>query len=497
MMAQSGIILTTLRYYNPLESAVFWKTNTMPTVTRFPPSPTGYLHIGGARTALFNWLYARKMGGEMVLRIEDTDLERSTKEAVDVIMQGMEWMGLSWNQGPFFQTERFDRYREVIEMLLARDDAYYCFCSRERLEEVREQQRANGEKPRYDHCCRDLDRVPTADESAVIRFRNPLEGQVVFDDVVRGSVTVENKEMDDLIIARSDGSPTYNLTVVVDDMDMKITHVIRGDDHTNNTPRQINIFKALGADLPVFAHVPLILGSDGQRLSKRHGAVSVLEYRDMGILPEALLNYLVRLGWSHGDQEIFELDEMIELFDIKDINKSAASFDMDKLLWVNQHYLKQADAERLGNELAKRLHHRGIGLCDGPKVNEVIELFRDRCTTLEDLADQVIYLYQDIDQFDEKAVNKHFTAEAGELLAVFADKIGSLSDWSAPEINTVLKQTVEAAGVKFPQLALPLRVALSGSAATPSIDQIVMMVGKDRTVNRINNAQIMIEKTIK
>ena len=469
----------------------------MSIVTRFPPSPTGYLHIGGARTALFNWLYARKTGGEMVLRIEDTDLERSTREAVDVIMQAMEWMGLSWNRGPFFQTERFDRYGEVIQRLLDQDDAYYCFCSRERLDEVREKQRAAGEKPRYDHCCRDLARKPGKGESAVVRFRNPLEGKVLFDDVVRGSVVVDNREMDDLIISRSDGSPTYNLTVVVDDIDMGITHVIRGDDHTNNTPRQINIFKALEADLPVFAHVPLILGSDGQRLSKRHGAVSVLEYRDMGILPEALLNYLVRLGWSHGDQEIFELDEMIDLFDIADINKSAASFDIDKLLWVNQHYIKQADSERLGNELAKRLHQRGIGLCDGPKVTDVIELFRDRCDTLEDMADQVLYLYRDVEDYDDTAFSKHMDAESGLLLDQFSNQLFQLNDWNAVEINNSIKQTVADAGAKFPQLALPLRVALSGAAATPSIDQVVFLVGKERTISRIKKARILIEETTK
>ncbi|MBX2867085.1 MAG: glutamate--tRNA ligase [Acidiferrobacterales bacterium] len=469
----------------------------MTIVTRFPPSPTGYLHIGGARTALFNWLYARKTGGEMVLRIEDTDLERSTNEAVDVIMQGMEWMGLSWNRGPFFQTKRFDRYGEVIQQLLDQGDAYHCFCSRERLDEVREQQRAAGQKPRYDHRCRDLGKKPESGESSVVRFRNPLQGAVLFDDVVRGSVAIDNQELDDLIIARTDGSPTYNLTVVVDDMDMGITHVIRGDDHTNNTPRQINIFKALGAELPVFAHVPLILGPDGQRLSKRHGAVSVLEYRDMGILPEALLNYLVRLGWSHGDQEIFELDEMIDLFDIADINKSAASFDMDKLLWVNQHYIKQADGERLGNELAKRLHQRGIGLCDGPKVSDVIELFRDRCTTLEDMADQVLYLYQEIENFDDSAVTKHLNLDSLNLLDSFSNNLTHLDEWTAPQINECIKKTVADAGVKFPHLALPLRVAISGSAATPSIDQVVMMVGKERTISRIQNARILIEKTTK
>ena len=355
----------------------------MTVVTRFPPSPTGYLHIGGARTALFNWLYARGRGGEMVLRIEDTDIERSTQEAVDVIMQAMEWLGLSWNRGPFRQTERFDRYRQVIDQLLTSGHAYHCYCSRERLDALREAQRAAGEKPRYDHRCRDLDRQPGIDDNPVVRFRNPLEGSVVFDDVVRGRVEIDNREMDDLIIARSDGTPTYNLTVVVDDIDMGITHVIRGDDHTNNTPRQINIFNALGAELTGFRSCAPHSGSRwSTKLSKRHGAVSVLEYREMGILPEALLNYLVRLGWSHGDQEIFDLDEMIDLFDIVDINKSAASFDLDKLLWVNQHLHPLRQITRSPGQSAGEVYCIGAASAceDGPRVSEVAELLRERGT---------------------------------------------------------------------------------------------------------------------
>ncbi len=460
----------------------------MSIVTRFPPSPTGYLHIGGARTALFNWLYARKMGGEMVLRIEDTDLERSTQEAVDVILSAMEWLGLGWNSGPFFQSRRTDRYKQIIQLLLDQGNAYHCFCSRERLDEIRESQRRAGEKPRYDHHCRDLGRVPDAGETAVIRFRNPVEGAVVFDDVVRGKVVIDNKEMDDLIIARSDGSPTYNLTVVVDDIDMGITHVVRGDDHTNNTPRQINIFRALGASLPIFAHVPLILGSDGQRLSKRHGAVSVLEYREMGILPEALLNYLVRLGWSHGDQEIFDLDEMIDLFDIKNINKAPASFDLDKLLWVNQHYLKIADTDRIGNELAKRLHKRGVGLCHGPKINEVVEVMRERASTLEEMADKILYLYAEFDEYNVAAADKHLTAEVVPLFEALTGKLEALNTWVTEEINKVIQQVVKDAGIKFARLALPLRVAISGDAATPSIDITVKLVGKERTLARIESA---------
>lgn len=424
----------------------------------------------------------------MVLRIEDTDTERSTQQAVDVILTAMEWLGLSWNKGPFYQSRRFDRYKEVIGGLLESGDAYYCNCTRERLDQVRERQRAAGDKPRYDRHCRDLGLAPTEGESTVIRFRNPVDGNVVFKDVVRGEVVVGNAEMDDLIIARSDGTPTYNLTVVVDDIDMAVTHVIRGDDHTNNTPRQINIFNALGAPLPIFAHVPLILGSDGQRLSKRHGAVSVLEYRDMGILPEALLNYLVRLGWSHGDQEIFDLDEMIDLFDIEDINKAPASFDLDKLLWVNQHYLKIADSVRIGNELAKRLHKRGVGLNHGPKITEVVDVMRERASTLEEMADKVLYLYAEFDEYDPSAASKHLTADAAALFENLIEKLESLKTWEAVQINQVLQSVVKSAGVKFPNLALPLRVAISGDAATPSIDITVKLVGRERTLMRVKNA---------
>ena len=424
----------------------------------------------------------------MVLRIEDTDTERSTQEAVDVILTAMEWLGLSWNSGPFYQSRRLDRYQEVIQQLLKNGDAYHCFCSRERLDQVRESQRASGEKPRYDRHCRDLGRTPRDGEISVIRFRNPVEGSVVFDDVVRGRVVISNNEMDDLIIARSDSTPTYNLTVVVDDVDMAVTHVVRGDDHTNNTPRQINIFKALHAKLPVFAHVPLILGSDGQRLSKRHGAVSVLEYRDLGILPEALLNYLIRLGWSHGDQEIFDLDEMIDLFDIKDINKSPASFDFDKLLWVNQHYLKIADSMRLGNELAKRLHKRGIGLSHGPKITEVVEVMRERASTLEEMADKILYLYTEFDEYNAKAASKHLKPEVLPLFKKLIEALETLDIWETEQINSAIQSVVKDTGVKFPKLALPLRVAISGDAATPSIDVTVKLVGRERTLERINKA---------
>ena len=460
----------------------------MQSVTRFPPSPTGYLHVGGARTALFNWLYARKTGGQLVLRIEDTDRKRSTREAIDVILEAMKWLGLDWDQGPFYQSERFERYAEVIRRLLEEDNAYYCFCSKEKLEATREAQRAGGQKPRYDRHCRDLGRRPEKGESAVVRFKNPPEGSVVFDDVVRGRVVIDNDELDDLILARSDGTPTYNLSVVVDDIDMRVTHVIRGDDHTNNTPRQINIFRALGAPLPVFAHVPLIRGQDGQRLSKRHGAVSVLEYRDMGILPEALLNYLARLGWSHGDREIFSIGEMIELFDINDINKSAASFDIDKLLWVNRHYLREAKAEKLAVELGQRLDRRGIPTDHGPALVDVAEVMRERAQTLEEMADKVVYLYADFDEYEQRAAKKHLVPAAMSLLRALHDEFQTIEDWREPAINQGIERVLETQSVKLGKLAQPLRVAISGAAATPSIDTTVRLVGKKRTLERIQKS---------
>ncbi len=468
----------------------------MTVITRFPPSPTGFLHIGGARTALFNWLYARKTGGEMILRIEDTDRKRSTQEAIDVILEGMKWLCLTWDSGPFYQTERFDRYHAVIDKLLAQGDAYYCLCSKARLDEIRTAQMRRGEKPRYDGCCRDLAVVPTpaeAGKSTVVRFRNPQQADgglsaVVFEDVVRGRVEISNAELDDLIIQRSDGTPTYNLTVVVDDMDMKMTHVIRGEDHINNTPRQINIFNALGATLPIFAHVPLILGEDGKRLSKRHGAVSVLQYRDLGILPEALLNYLVRLGWSHGDKEVFTLDEMIELFDIKDINKSPAAFNMDKLLWINQHYISSIDSSRLVTEVGRRMTSRGMSICNGPGLAEVLEVMRTRAQTLEEMVDSITYLYCPIDDYDGSAVEKHINDGSVKLLQAVSHSLAKLAEWRVENIGAAVKAVVAEQGVKFPHLAQPLRIAVSGSVATPSIDVTLKLMGKEKTLQRIEKA---------
>ncbi|MCY3770274.1 MAG: glutamate--tRNA ligase [Gammaproteobacteria bacterium] len=460
----------------------------MQVITRFPPSPTGYLHIGGARTALFNWLYAHKTGGDMVLRIEDTDRARSTQQAVGVILDAMKWLGLTWKKGPFYQTGRFDRYEEILQELLAKNHAYYCFCSQDRLNALRTRQREQGQKPRYDGCCRNLGRKPDTGENAVIRFRNPRDGTVEFDDVVRGHVVFRNDELDDLIIARTDGTPTYNLTVVVDDIDMHVSHVVRGEDHLNNTPRQINIFRALDARLPVFAHVPLILGQDGQRLSKRHGAVSVLEFRKMGILPEALLNYLVRLGWSHGDQEIFNVDEMIELFDIRDINKSPATFDMEKMLWVNQQYIMRSDLSMLGREMARRLNRRGIGLGAGPDIKAVAAVMKERAQTLEEMVDKIAYLYRDIDGYDPDSVKKFINAESAGFLERVGLKLESLERWTRDEINRTIRNAVKEMGIGFAQLAQPLRIAVSGTANTPSIDVTVELVGKPRTLERIDKA---------
>ncbi|OQX42653.1 MAG: glutamate--tRNA ligase, partial [Candidatus Sedimenticola endophacoides] len=382
--------------------------------TRFAPSPTGYLHVGGARTALFSWLFARKHGGAFVLRIEDTDLERSTAESVNAILEGMTWLGLEYDEGPFYQTKRFDRYNEVIDQLLERGLAYRCDCPRERLDALREAAMASKQKPRYDGHCRGRDIDPEAPH--VVRFRNPEQGTVAFDDLVRGRVEIANQELDDLIIRRSDGSPTYNLTVVVDDHDMGITDVIRGDDHINNTPRQINIFKAMEWDLPRFAHLPMILGDDGSRLSKRHGAVSVMQYMEEGYLPEALLNYLVRLGWSHGDQELFSVEEMIRLFDVEDVNKAASSFNTEKLQWLNQHYIKESDPLHIARLLSPHMGRLGIDPTQGPDLVKVAEAQRERAKTLVEMAQISAFFYRDYEQFDETAARKNLRPVARQPL---------------------------------------------------------------------------------
>lgn len=461
--------------------------------TRFAPSPTGYLHVGGARTALFSWLYARKHGGTFVLRIEDTDLERSTAESVNAILEGMTWLGLEYDEGPFYQTHRFDRYKALIQQLLDEGKAYHCYCSKEELDEMRETQMARKEKPRYDGRCRHRSE-PREGVAPVVRFRNPDDGAVVIDDQVKGQIVVRNSELDDLIIARSDGSPTYNFTVVVDDLDMRITHVIRGDDHVNNTPRQINILKALGAELPKYAHVPMILGSDGARLSKRHGAVSVMQYRDDGFLPEAVLNYLVRLGWSHGDQEIFSLDEMIEHFDVPDINHSASTFNPDKLLWLNHHYLMHGDPVHVAHHFRWHLGRLGIDSTEGPDPVEVVKAQRERNKTLVEMAEASAFFYRDFHQYDEKAAKKNLTPDAIEGLSMLRENLGALRPWVRESIHDLIAATAEALDVKMGGIAQPLRVAVSGTSVSPPIDLTLEILGQEKTMLRIDQALAWIKK---
>ena len=456
--------------------------------TRFAPSPTGFLHVGGARTALFSYLFARKHGGQFVLRIEDTDLERSTAESVNAIMEGMTWLGLEYDEGPFFQTERFARYHEVIDELLDKGMAYRCDCSKERLDRLRDTQMAAKVKPRYDGHCRghEID----SDQPHVIRFKNPSDGAVVVDDMIRGRVAFANGELDDLIIRRSDGSPTYNLTVVVDDSDMGITHVIRGDDHVNNTPRQMNIVKAMGKEPPRYAHVPMILGDDGARLSKRHGAVGVVSYRDQGYLPEALLNYLVRLGWSHGDQEVFSVEEMIELFDIADVNKAASTFNTDKLDWLNQHYIQHADPKRIARLLSPHMGHIDIDPSAGPDLVDVVSAQGARAKTLIDLADISAFCYRDFDDFDPAAAKKHLRPVAREPLTRMRAELEMLSyeDWQPEMLHHVVERVAAELELNMGKVAQPLRVAVVGRAASPGIDITLQLVGKDATLRRIDKA---------
>jgi glutamyl-tRNA synthetase len=454
--------------------------------TRFAPSPTGYLHVGGARTALFSWLYARKHGGTFVLRVEDTDRERSTQESINAILEGMTWLGLEYDEGPFYQTHRFERYQEVIEQLLEQGQAYHCYCTREELDEMREAQRARGEKPRYDGRCRHRTGTTPKDIPPVVRFKNPTEGAVVVDDLVKGRIVFNNNELDDLIIARSDGTPTYNLTVVVDDMDMAISHVIRGDDHVNNTPRQVNILQALGAKPPLYAHVPMILGADGSRLSKRHGAVSVMQYRDEGYMPEALINHLVRLGWSHGDQEIFSLDEMIELFDLPAVNNSAASFNPEKLLWFNQQYLINTPPEHVAHHLSHHFAKHEVDPSKGPDILKVIEAQRERNKTLTELADRSVFFYRDFESYDEKAEKKHLKQGVIEPLAAFIEKLQDLPEWEQEPIHTALVSTAEERELNLGKLAQPVRIAVSGGPVSPPIDVTLWLLGREITLDRLN-----------
>ena len=456
--------------------------------TRFAPSPTGFLHIGGLRTALFCWLYARRHAGQFVLRIEDTDLERSTGAAIQQILDGMEWAGLEPDDGPFYQTKRFDRYKEVIEELLASGNAYRCYCTKEELAQLRAEQMARGEKPRYDGRWRDrTDSRPGV--APVVRFKNPLAGDVVVHDVVHGPVVFQNAELDDLIIARSDGSPTYNFCVVVDDMDMRITHVIRGDDHLNNTPRQMNMLLALGHRPPVYAHLPMILGSDGTKLSKRHGAVSVLEYRDEGFLPEAVLNYLVRLGWSHGDQEFFSIEEMIRLFDIADVNKSASAFDVEKLSWLNQQHMMRAPAARIVPVLRWHLNREGIEVSDDPQLEQIVLSQRERAKTVREMALNSVFFFRAPAAYDDKAVRKHVTPDVLALLGEASSELGQLANWSAPAIHGVISGLAAAGGLSLGKLAQPIRLAVCGGTVSPPIDATLAILGKTEALARLATAR--------
>ncbi|WP_448098041.1 glutamate--tRNA ligase [Luteibacter yeojuensis] len=457
--------------------------------TRFAPSPTGYLHIGGARTALYCWLEARRRGGEFVLRIEDTDRERSTQEAVQAILDGMSWLGLTHDEGPYYQTLRMDRYREVADQLLREGKAYYAYESKEAIEEMRNAAMAAGVKPRYNGYYRDRNEPLRDDPNRVIRFKNPTSGSVVFEDKVKGRIEWSNEELDDLVIFRSDGFPTYNFAVVVDDIDMGITEVIRGDDHVNNTPRQINIYKALGAPVPEFAHLPMILGPDGQKLSKRHGAVSVMQYRDDGFLPHALLNYLVRLGWSHGDQEIFSVEEMTALFDIADVNKAASRFDVTKLSWLNQHYLKTDDPASLGPELAWHLAKIGIDATQGPNPADVVVALRDRVQTFKEMAERAKIWYGPIVEWDDKAVEKHLrTDTAPAALDAAKKELAALPEWTPEAVHGAVERVAASLELGMGKVAAPLRVAMTGTQVSPSIEHTIYLAGREGALSRIDDA---------
>lgn len=463
--------------------------------TRFAPSPTGFLHIGGARTALYAYLYAKHKDGKFVLRIEDTDRERSTQEAVDAILNSMAWLGLDADEGPYYQSQHTDRYREVIDQLLESGHAYRCYCSKDRLAELRNDQIKNKIKAKYDGKCRDIENDDTS-APHVIRFKNPLDGEVVFEDKVRGEVRVANSELDDLIISRTDGTPTYNMTVVVDDWDMGITHVIRGDDHINNTPRQINILNALGVELPVYAHLPMINGPDGKKLSKRHGAVSVMKYREAGYLPEAVLNYLVRLGWSHGDQEIFSVDEMMQFFDLNNISKSPANFNFEKLQWVNQQYMKSLPVEKVAKELQHQFDLLDINTDNGPPLEALIAAQSDRCKTLKDMAEQSRFFYADFDKYDEKAASKHFNGDAKTVLQETHSALSNMDAWEKEPLHDVVKATAEKLDLKMGKVGPAIRIATTGNTSSPSLDVTLQLLGKDKVLDRIQTAISHIEKGV-
>ena len=460
--------------------------------TRFAPSPTGYLHLGGARTALFSWAFARKHGGKFILRIEDTDLERSTEASTQAILDGMNWLGLDYDEGPFYQMKRLDRYREAAEKLLSEGKAYWCYASKEELETMREQQRARGDKPRYDGRWRPenakrLGLVPPPDVKPVLRFRNPDDGEVLFRDLVKGPITIANREIDDLVILRADGVPTYNFGVVIDDLDMEITHVIRGDDHVNNTPRQVNLYMALGATLPEFAHVPMILGSDGERLSKRHGAVSVMQYPEDGYLPEAMLNYLARLGWSHGDEEVFSLAQFVDWFDLSRISHSAAQFNPEKLRWLNHHYIKGRSDADLAALTKSRIEADGGRFAGAPELEHVVGLFKDRSETLAVLADEAMMFYGEVRPTAE-LIAQHLTPEVKIMLADLASRLEGVLDWKSEGISAAVKAVLEQFKTKMPKLAVPVRVAVFGRTQTPDLIAVLSLAGRERVLGRLREA---------
>ncbi|WP_046657588.1 glutamate--tRNA ligase [Lysobacter capsici] len=458
------------------------------TRTRFAPSPTGYLHIGGARTALYCWLEARRAGGQFILRIEDTDRERSTQAAIDAILEAMQWLGLDYDEGPIYQTHRLERYREVAEQMVAAGTAYYAYESKEELQAAREAAEAAKEKPRYNGAYRDRNEPYRDDPNRVIRFKNPLDGTVVLEDKVKGRIEIANSELDDLVIFRADGYPTYNFAVVVDDLDMGITDVVRGDDHVNNTPRQINIYQALGAPVPHFAHLPMILDHEGKKLSKRTGAADVMQYRDEGYLPHALLNYLVRLGWSHGDQEIFSIPEMTALFQLSDVNSSPSRLDAAKLGWMNQQYLKSDDPVEVGKHLQWHLLNNGYDLSSGPAAADVVIALRDRVQTLKDMAERAAVWYRPLESYDEAAVAKHLNAAAQAPLSEARARLAALSEWSADNVSAALHEAAEALGLGMGKVAQPLRVAITGTQVSPDISHTVYLAGQAGALQRIDAA---------
>jgi glutamyl-tRNA synthetase len=461
-------------------------------VTRFPPSPTGYLHVGGARTAIFNWLYARHMNGKFILRIEDTDAERSTQASVDAIFDALQWLNIDWDEGPFFQTQRFEIYREYIQKLIDSGHAYFCTCSPEEIDAMRQKAMATGAKPRYDGTCRE--KGLEKPDNAVVRFKAPLTGTIVVEDVIKGNIVFQNDELDDFVICRSDGTPMYNFVVVVDDITMNINTIIRGDDHVMNTPKQILLYKALGSPLPIFGHVPMVLGHDRSRLSKRHGAMSVTAYRDMGFLPDALVNYLVRLGWSHGDQEFFTRDELIEVFDLENIGRSAGIFDPEKLQALNAEHIKATLPVHLVDPLKPFLKKHGIEIKDGEYIHKVIETLQPRSKTLDEMAAAALYYYQDEIIFEEKAAKKFLKPTALEPLRLLSEKLEALADYTQENLEEVFKAVMDQTGLKLGKIAQPVRVALTGKTASPGIFEIIAILGRDRVIPRLRKAIRFIEE---